>query len=102
MPNLRGASPVGRGVGGRRARQRCRTPGRVGEGARGSVRRGQARASRGEPDGSQRTREGGRRRPGPGRGGLGRFWAVWAGLGERERHAKARLNTCGLNKVIIK
>ena len=26
MPNLRGASPVGRGEGGRRARQRCRTP----------------------------------------------------------------------------
>ena len=37
--------------------------------------------SRGEQDGSWRTREGGRRRPGPVRSGLGRFRAVWTGLG---------------------
>ena len=95
MPNLRGASPVGRGRGDRRARQRCRTPGRVGEGARRSDRRergdnesrraGRIAANTGKAGGGVLGQFGavwaGSGRSGLVQGGLGRFRAVWAGLG---------------------
>ena len=74
MPNLRGASPVGRGEGGRRARQRYRTPG---ESAR--ERGGAFGAERGDEESwrvgwAAVSREGWRRRP-------GQFGAIWAGSG---------------------
>ena len=78
MPNLRGASPVGRGEGGQRARQRCRTSGLVSEGARRNDRRG-ARRRRVGASGTRS--EGGRRRPGSVWRGLDRLGATWVGLG---------------------
>ena len=79
MPNLRGASPVGRGEGGRRARQRCRTPG---ESAR--ERGGAFGAGRGVVE-SQRAGRVARNTMKAGGGVLGRCGAVRARSGGQER-----------------
>ena len=101
MPNLRGASPVGRGGGGRRARQRCRTPGRVGEGARRNDRRGRGvdeswRVGRVAANAGRRgaASEVGSGRPGPSRGGRGRSGPAWGYLG-RSGPDRAGLNRSG-------
>ena len=51
-----GASPVGRGEGSRRARQRGRTPGRVGEGRGGAVGAGRGGDESQQAGRSRRTR----------------------------------------------
>ena len=97
MPNLRGASPVGRGEGGRRARQRC---GHRGESAR--ERGGANGAERGEDTSSRAGRSrkavddvlgrlglsgAGSGRPGPlwtGLGCPGPVWTPWSRFGRSE------------------
>ena len=90
MPNLRGASPVGRGEGGRRARERGRTPGESAGSAESDRRGGGVMMSRGEPDerNEHGRREaasglirGGQERSGPTWAALDRSRPVWAGLG---------------------
>ena len=90
MPNLRGASPVGRGEGGRRARQRCRTPEASRRGTRRTIGARRAMMCRGGPNDRSEHGVGGWRRPGSVPGSRGRSGRSGPVLGRPEPSGPVR------------